>query len=347
MSVSSALTKRKELEGEENIFLLKDDRPIKVFDYLLATEYKDKFVIEYKPTDNCNYKCAYCYFYDTKAKGITKDNFNKLIDAFTLNHSEYSKKIQEFNEVFIFIYGGEPLLHPDLIDQVLALNKIHSNVNFLIQSNGSIYSIKDYERMHKVFSENGIKYKISLSWHSDFVKPSFFIEICKFLISIDVLDTVAFMITFKNIKKDLNYIKMLKRLEIPIHVRTTLQESEQFRESEYYSVITTTDEKPFIVVSGDKKITLTFEELTTAGYLNFKGYDCFAGINSVQITPEGDIFRCDLDGLHSTNLIANVNDDTIKLPKDLKCQHCFCSIYFSSKFKKEFRETVEEFTISR
>ena len=333
MSLIETLQKRVEEEGEA---FLQKEHTVQDFDYLRASEYSKKFVVEYKPTDNCNYKCSYCYFYETGARGIQPEIFRGVVDMFKRPESEYTKKIKEFDEVFIFVYGGEPLLHRDIVQQVQELNTIHSNCTFLIQSNGSVWSIDKFKEACDTFDAAGIKYSFSFSWHSEYVKPNEFLKKVKYLHDRKVFDTIVYMTTLTEAKNDQKYIKMIKHLGLPIHVRTTLQESEAFRSSEYMDLITTEDSEPFVVTKGSVDTKMSFEDLTTSGYLSFKGLQCSAGVDSIQITPVGDIYRCDLDGLHSENKIANVLDQEIKLPVNLKCEHCFCSIYFSDKYKKEF-----------
>ncbi len=331
MSLNGALKKR--IENEPGLFL-QEEHKVQEFNYLEATEYNSKFVIEFKPTDNCNYKCSYCYFYETGAKGMQPEIFQGVLDMFKSESSDYTKKIKEFNEVFIFVYGGEPLLHKDTISYIIELNEIHPNCTFLIQSNGSVWKLDQYKEACDLLDVNGIKYNFSFSWHNEFIKAAEFIEIVQYLLQRGVFDVVVFMTTLATAAKDRKYIKMLHRVGIPVHVRTVLQESEAFRRSEFMDMITVEDEQPFKIHFEDGEKLLSFEELTTGGYLSFKGLECRAGIDSIQITPTGDVYRCDLDGLHASNKIANVLDTKIKLPVDLKCEHCFCSIYFSDKYKK-------------
>ena len=80
--------------------------------------------IEIRLTENCNYDCTYC----TDMHDNTKDRID--VDYIGLNNV-----LEQFDNPEVFIYGGEPTLHPELIPLVKHLNSFTDNI--IIQTNGS------------------------------------------------------------------------------------------------------------------------------------------------------------------------------------------------------------------
>lgn len=127
-NIKKFLAKEKEIERR-----ISEDKKIETFFIIL--------------TKNCNFRCEYCFVSQTKER-ITEDKINKLISI--MERFDIKKKCR------IFIYGGEPLLYPDLVKQVIT--KIRSskklkNCNITICTNGSIYlnSLANFLKKKRVY----------------------------------------------------------------------------------------------------------------------------------------------------------------------------------------------------
>ncbi len=311
----------------ENQFSIKD------FDKLIANEYTNKLVIEFKPTDNCNFDCSYCCFHDNTTKHLSREQFNNykkiLIERGT-----------DKDEVFLFIYGGEPTMHPDILIYINELSQIYNDkkVKILIQTNGQKWDIKEYTVACDFFDIHNLNASFSFSFHEEFSKLDQITKRIKYLLNRNRFDVMTYMITKDNIKRHLSIINILKHLDIPIYVRTILQESEWFLKNDKYNKYITRDldDKSFVLYANDTISKMAFEDLTMNGYLNFKGYYCTAGVNSVLLSANGKIYRCDMDFLYDKDIMYDVNKDN-KLINDtqyIKCTHKFCSIYYGDKHKE-------------
>lgn len=101
--------------------------------------------------DKCNLNCAYC------------DNFSPLtIDDWYISPSEFEQTIKRLKEFFpsipfLSIGGGEPLLHPYLLDLCTILRKYYLNDNISILSNGILL-----ESYNKQFIDTIQKLNINL-----------------------------------------------------------------------------------------------------------------------------------------------------------------------------------------
>jgi len=310
----------------ENQFQVKD------FETLIANEYTNKFVIEFKPTDNCNFNCSYCCFHDNTTKHLSNEQFDNYLKV--LKQIDTKKE-----EIFLFVYGGEPTMHPEMSSMIVKINELYKDkkIKTLIQSNGQRWKLEDYKKHHDIMQQHNIEYVFSFSYHSEFAKMSELLPAINYLKDNNAFDVMTYMITRKNINKHLQRIKIFKSLKIPLYVRTILQESEWFLTSEYKDLISTEDDL-FQVTDKNGTRSLSFEDLTMNGYLNFKGYKCSSGEHSILMASNGKIYRCDMDFLYDRNIMYDVNisndplidftDDKCKI-----CDHKFCSIYYGDKWK--------------
>jgi sulfatase maturation enzyme AslB (radical SAM superfamily) len=309
------------------------------FKSLISKEYTDKFVIEFKPTDKCNFDCSYCCFHDNKAKPCTDEMFEN-----------YKTVIRNMNidkdEIFLFLYGGEPTRHPKLVDYIIELNDLFpgKTVKTLIQSNGMFWKLEEYKTNCQRLIDHGVDFVFSFSYHREFCKISELKPRIDYLMSIEthghpVFECMTYMITKENVDIHIAQIKILQQTNIPVYVRTILQESEWFLTSKYKQYITTDTHDPYMLVDTEGvEHSYGFEDLTMRGYLNFKGYSCSAGQNAILMGSNGKIFRCDMDFLYDRNEIYNVNESLepkYEIDNCLKCDHKFCSIYYGDKWDQD------------
>lgn len=108
-----------------------------------------KITIILKPTDECNFRCQYCYHADTNYKRgrMTIDLFEEII----------KKATSSYDNIVLIFHGGEPLLMGyDFFERALQIiNKYKKDwITFSlgIQTNG--YLLND--KFCKLFKDNGI-----------------------------------------------------------------------------------------------------------------------------------------------------------------------------------------------
>lgn len=302
----------------------------KEFVSLVSGEYTNRFVIEFKPTDRCNFDCSYCCFHDNKAKPLSDEQFAKYLEV--LKNMGTDK-----DDIFLFVYGGEPTKHPKLVEFIIAIRDLYPGKTFktLIQSNGMWWKLDDYKKNCEILLANNIDFVFSFSYHKEFCKISDLKPRIDYLLSIDRFEVLTYMITRTDIESHIRQIKILRQTNIPLYVRTILQESEWFLKSPYAEYITRETDKPYILTDKDGVHEYSFEDLTMRGYLNFKNYSCSAGQNSLLLGSNGKIYRCDMDMLYDRNEMYNVNESLepkYDINKCLNCQHKFCSIYYGDKW---------------
>lgn len=113
-----------------------------------------KITILLKPTEECNFRCQYCYHADTKyVKGrMTIEMFEDVI----------KKATASYQEIVLIFHGGEPLLmgYPFFEQAIAIINKYktgHNTFSLGIQTNGYFLT----EQFCELFQANGILPAIS------------------------------------------------------------------------------------------------------------------------------------------------------------------------------------------
>jgi len=308
--------------------------------FLKCNEFKETFVLEFKPTNYCNLSCEYCCFHSKEKNSFDINQTEKLLKIV-----KYLMDKINYKKIYLFIYGGEPTLYPHLNKFIKTSIDYFEKNNFeykiLIQSNGfsSIEKIID-PKIYKNLS-------FSLSFHYKELlkhrKIKKFIKNAELLNSIGLLQEITYMITKDNLKNDLALINLFKQKKLPLYIRSILQESNYFRKK--YDGLLTIEDKNYETDQGN----FSFEDLTVNNSFNFQNYYCEAGITSC-IVSENDLYRCDMDFLYDINKIGTIQEDYSILIKkfnklyndkcNLKCSHKFCSIYFSNKFHENYSKEL-------
>ncbi len=146
---------------------------------------------EIRLTENCNYNCSYC-------KDMHGNNKQVAID-----YQGYNELINNFDNVEIFLYGGEPTLYYDINNIVDFFNSYSNISSIIIQTNGSNPSI-----INKLIKYN--KVKINYSYHSENITLKNFISnIC----NVNKVNEIAYMDDGSNYKDYFILKKIYKKVE--------------------------------------------------------------------------------------------------------------------------------------
>lgn len=112
----------------------------------------DRHTITFVVTEECNFRCKYCYMaHKNKFKRMSFDVAKNAID-YIIGHRD----IFPSNSVVWEFIGGEPLLEIDLIENIVDYIQLHTfendhpwfgNSMFSMSSNGSLYDNQKFQRL--------------------------------------------------------------------------------------------------------------------------------------------------------------------------------------------------------
>jgi MoaA/NifB/PqqE/SkfB family radical SAM enzyme len=130
-----------------------------------AKRYKDWVRIEWNIGRRCNFDCSYCgyYLHDNKSPHLSLETVENTIK--TLREFYSDKKIR------ISITGGEPFVHPKILD-ILALFTKYNIDEVCVISNGSLPAAKYIKAMEHIDS-------IIFSWHFEFLRTEHMKDVIK------------------------------------------------------------------------------------------------------------------------------------------------------------------------
>jgi len=145
--------------------------PYSVQDFILRRTKQGTFLsqVEFHLVDNCNLNCAHCDHFTP----LAKENFVEIDKI--LNDFKKLKKVFD-NVGKIYILGGEPLLHPNLLDIFEPLRNLYPKSEIIIISNGILLN-----KQGDNFWESLKKYDIALSMTKYPIKVDYdyYIQKCK------------------------------------------------------------------------------------------------------------------------------------------------------------------------
>ena len=148
--------------GFKNVFIVDEEmqrvniHTLKEFNcYLYPVNMEKPFLnyLEMNIVDNCNLNCKGCAHFSN-----IFDNGYVSLDSFTRDLIMLSNKFELY---YFRLLGGEPLLHPNIIELVKIARKILKNTKIIIVTNGLLINKLNNDVL-KAFAENNITICISV-----------------------------------------------------------------------------------------------------------------------------------------------------------------------------------------
>lgn len=162
---------------------------------------KNTISIFYDITLSCNNRCSYCYQLQNLNNSLV---FN--LEVFETFKYQFNN-IDKLNKVELHILGGDPLF----IDDIIKLNELDlTNTDLVIFSNCNYEPSKFKNKIERL---NDIKFKIYVSFHES-SNTEYVIQNILYLISVDKLDMVSFMINLKNLETLKPIVEEIKSLNV-------------------------------------------------------------------------------------------------------------------------------------
>lgn len=275
--------------------------------YVTRTPLTAKFEITY----NCNYKCKYCYVDGVKGKMLPLEDIKIILT-----------KLKENGVNKLYITGGEPFLHPNILDII----EYSSNLGFIttIQTNASFVDEAMAKRLKKYKHIN-----LGISFHSAIEK-----------------NFDSFTQTIGSYKKTIEASRYLKENNIPFIFKLAVTKENQENLKRNIEFFEKNDIKFQVYTQifpnttdnvDNSKFFLDREYIAWLyknNYLKLTRSNCSALKTKLWISSNGDVYPCELTRERIGNLI-NESFDSIWFSKEAeqvlksniyieppKCQKC-------------------------
>lgn len=317
--------------------------PMKGLKDLCMPGYK-MFEVEYRLTEKCNFNCWYC-----------TDLHNNKVKFRTLSNKDLNKLAEFMNAIespkIMYLYGGEPTIHPQFIEVVKVLDDCVKEGDWLeIQTNLSL----PLSKIKELDDCDGTKWLAS--YHYGQVKDDKkFLEKVNYIHSLGRLNNVYVMYQKDHRERLLGLYKVLKKM-VPTELKPLLcgsikenedpyDEFEAYWNDEFVKEATKNEE------GLKKSIRARFEDgsETWTSFLglwadrqnSFKGMMCDVSRSWMSIEQDGSCYQCfgeifEEDMKPHYNVFEDDNPkEYIKSLKPMKCPFdmCFCEFAF-----KKWRE---------
>lgn len=273
-----------------------------MYTQIIRDDFNDNIIdITFMITNRCNYSCSYCI---ENLQNLHSDNYiflDLIKTTFFINEYIESYPNKKIN---IRIYGGEPTLHPDLLDFCEKLNNINNILIIEIFTNFSLpYEVYNklliIQKVHlftsyhtnSIMSDNHYLHKIL-----KFNKLYYNKIVCNIMLENETIEhtknTYNLYKQMIKIWKNSNYKKIRTEL-IPLFSTTKyISNYKKYTYKILETINNLNNEKisfSLIDKNNDKQIVYK-----VVGYnsLNFKNWLCSSGENAIFIDPFGDIYPC-------------------------------------------------------
>ena len=227
---------------------------------LLNTDFEDITSVKIKLTNNCNFGCDYCFF-KRKSGFISLETIDKLIT-----------KIHDIKNLDITLYGGEPLLHNNIVQIV---DKLHQYGNIGIETNGFIN--KNFDKLKDYDIKWSFTYHLN---HNDTLTP--IINKAKQLKNYEIV----FILSKDN--QDVVYKKynILKK-----YFNCVL--TYVFQDLNYINKKYIEHDNNLIYITNNKIYHTDNITMIQNGITDFSGKKCDCGFNHIVLDCDGKIYRCE------------------------------------------------------
>lgn len=288
--------------------------------------------VTFRLNDKCNMSCEYCRWYDG-------ENYRNPLETVDALFNFFIK--QNFKTVLFYFHGGEPGIHPQVIETLEHLRKWEQETKIKViiefQTNLS-YGTKKLSKIIKLIDNLSISYHYidlyKINAHLQFVKNFCFLKLKKYKIRrFDVmLENVQDLDDFyKKVLWFLKYKGIQDSEMIHSFCHYDKNPDTKTKHLEFYNKYNKTEQK-FLI----DNIEYNTNDLFAQG-LNCEGCLCDAGSKDIVINCDGNVFTCGIEMTYyrmqcvPVKPIVNVLTDknyltilNIKLKTKTKCKYNYC-----------------------
>ena len=316
-------------------------------------EEKDVFTVEIKLTSKCNYDCYYCTCnpdigipgHNNKHK-ICSFNIDNICMLITQAKNRLNRRIN------VFIFGGEPTLHKDMISMI-------NDINEVLGPEDEINILSNLSKPIKWFVNMVLKIEctdnvyMSGSYHNIYTNSTTFLSKCMFLKSKGMLGMVTVMLNKTDLDGIANDYEKFKRHlgegHCEVSLITTVNNQPGNRElDDIYSKYSDEDRSKFkgtfkkdilVQENGGRSYYTSKSDIWHKSENHYNGYTCSVGKDKINIDWNGDCYSCCNDYYSTKPPLFNINKcnrktilDHFTNINDVVCPYQTC--VFDIEYKK-------------
>jgi len=305
----------------------------------LVTPYHNILRISYQISTVCNYTCDYCFPGSRDGQYPFRKDWKQLADNFTAMFNYYKTHTNK-NKFELSLAGGEPSMWAPLEK---FCNEVKKENDVIIQL------VSNASRTLRWWEENAhLIDKAALSCHHKEVDIDHFIQVADILYKKGTLTVVQVLMDPLAWDKCLDLIEKLKTSKYGWAIRLQRLEKTDYSVeqieflkkpllrrpnlwSEWQQRKKSFNKEPIAIFPDGSKQRLSAHELSLNNWNNFYGWSCNLGIDSVFITPNGDITGTCNQKLFNLDYLYNIHDLDFKekfnptiQPTLCKSLSCWC-----------------------
>jgi len=300
----------------------------------MKIEYKDSrknnwFLITWDLSNKCNYRCNYCpsMFHNGSSGWPDIDEVKAFV-------KKINKLLPE-KDICFRISGGEPTYWKHFIEFAECVKSYGNSFSYLTNGSRDTTYFKTINRL-----TDGV----ILSYHPEYANKDHFIEISKI---IDCPIAVNLMMIPENFNELLSLADYLYvNSKMAIWPKLILDKINMTNNIAFYSKEQTLKIKnwPYFRKLNDDKIhrgsilldsnEVSANDLILQGINKYNGWDCWAGLDQINISFEGNIYKADCQ---VGGIIGTIRDFTLpNIPQVCNKESCNClsDIYLKRKLVK-------------
>lgn len=291
-------------------------------------------------SNNCNFQCEYCSYYDNSHKPNSIEFMKEIINQIIKTYMNYTK-------IVYYFHGGEPTIYPHFIKLVEYIDHIHKSLNFSYKIEVQTNSTKIKDNFFKSLIGKNIYFVCSYQQHQNNIKTfKTFINYCIEYDMISGVDLILEEFETTDYIEIINLYNWLVKLKIETNGRYSIQTNTvdgKDTPKEYYEIMDADEDKESLLITYNDSSTekVNLDKFVSEQRNNFLFFNCNIGLNSIiidtTINNEVSVYKCFSDILYNKNKpsiklidsdIKNLSEKLLKLLKPCKCLYkkCICEI---------------------
>ena len=280
----------------------------------------DWYDLTYRITEHCTHGCRYCDFYDN-----TQDSMTECWEEV----GNFIKKELQGRKVRLYIYGGEPTTHPDLMKIIDHLSPLVTTIGIQTNLYGDISLIRQLIEVSNVYILPTFHIEREKD-HKTFLKKVLLVEMKRKLWELN------FLLPLKNFDQNyqvfLDFEKILKGRVVPQPLIG--EEDEWLKKKILNRYLESKDEEMYRHFEDGSAEGISMSEWRENREDYVTGWSCSAGLDTIYIEWNGEIFQCLNDMYLHGDSIGNVRSPEgylSNLKKTCPYEHCQFSTHISIK----------------